>query len=40
VENHRGTIEVGRTPDGGARFTVLLPAHPDPPAVDTPAESS
>lgn len=26
VENHRGTIEVGRSEDGGARFTVLLPA--------------
>jgi two-component system C4-dicarboxylate transport sensor histidine kinase DctB len=26
VENHRGVIEVGNMPDGGARFTVLLPA--------------
>ena len=29
VENHRGTIEVGRTAEGGARFTVLLPAIDD-----------
>lgn len=25
VENHRGVIEVGNRPSGGARFTVLLP---------------
>ena len=25
VENHRGVIEVGNRPAGGARFTVLLP---------------
>jgi C4-dicarboxylate-specific signal transduction histidine kinase len=34
VENHRGTIEVGRTAEGGARFTVLLPAAEDPTSVD------
>lgn len=38
VENHHGTIEVGRTPDGGARFTVLIPAHPDLPTTDTVAD--
>jgi len=31
VENHRGTIEVGQPTDGGARFTVLLPAVAEPP---------
>lgn len=30
VENHRGTIEVGKTTSGGARFTVLLPALNEP----------
>ncbi len=29
VENHQGVIEVGNRPDGGARFTVLLPARED-----------
>jgi two-component system sensor histidine kinase HydH len=26
VQNHQGAIEVGRSPEDGARFTVLLPA--------------
>jgi signal transduction histidine kinase len=34
VENHHGVIEVGNMPDGGARFTVLLPA-PQPEAEST-----
>ena len=32
VEHHRGTIEVGRAVEGGARFTVLLPA--EEPAIE------
>ncbi len=35
VENHRGTIEVGRTPEGGARFSVLLPADAGSTTLDT-----
>jgi signal transduction histidine kinase len=40
VENHRGAIEVGRTPEGGARFTVLLPADEDPPLDAGPANEA
>jgi two-component system, NtrC family, sensor histidine kinase HydH len=42
VENHRGVIEVGNPPGGGARFTVLLPAADDlpPPASETSPPTS
>jgi len=30
VENHRGVIEVGNTAEGGAAFTVLIPAEDSP----------
>lgn len=36
VTAHGGTIEVGRGTDGGARFTIRLPA-PVPPPLDEPA---
>lgn len=37
VVAHGGTIEAGRGPAGGARFTIRLPAPPAPPAPE-PAE--
>ncbi len=41
VENHRGVIEVGNMPDGGARFTVLLPVYDeDPPKKDASGAST
>ncbi len=47
VENHRGVIEVANNQDGGARFTVLLPAQgeltvtssPDTPAAPAAADA-
>jgi signal transduction histidine kinase len=32
VEAHQGTILVGRAPEGGAEFTILLPGEPSLPA--------
>jgi two-component system sensor histidine kinase HydH len=39
VENHRGVIEVGNMPDGGARFTVLLPALEEDERRELPASA-
>ncbi len=33
VEAHKGNISVGSNPDGGARFTIMLPAVEEIPAV-------
>ena len=32
VERHSGSVEAGRCPSGGCRFTVRLPGSPRPPA--------
>ena len=38
VEAHGGTLEAGNREDGGARFTIRLPLHPEEPgAVTAPA---
>jgi signal transduction histidine kinase len=37
VENHKGVIEVSNMHDGGARFTVLLPALEEDPRAQQPA---
>ncbi|MBK6918642.1 MAG: GAF domain-containing protein [Deltaproteobacteria bacterium] len=41
VENHHGVIEVANNPEGGARFTVLLPVQPElGPADAAPRDAS
>lgn len=40
VENHRGVIEVGNMPDGGARFTVLLPVYDEDPPKKESSDAS
>jgi len=39
VENHRGTITIGRSPLGGAEFRIAFPRATDRPEVRPPADS-
>jgi len=39
VENHRGIIEVGNAPDGGARFIVVLPVDTEHAAISSLAST-
>ncbi len=40
VENHRGTVTVGRSPLGGAEFRIVFPAGPAGPGPVTPTAAA
>jgi len=40
VENHRGTVTVGRSPLGGAEFRIVFPAGPAGPGSVTPTDAA